>query len=200
MTSVRRQASPDSGQKDPARDDGGWSSLCIGDRCGNQMSILDDGVRDHEIIELLCLGCANGENAGDHPGAVAVYRVGPGLRSRDDIALASGGSGKGLIHDECSGKIALSVHVALGKCDGNVGAVRTDDCVVPLQTGKVKAGLCVLSVDGNGCEKRNNSDGGGVDPFLSASHGVDLLRLISSEVGFKLGSLRLALGVPHGIS
>lgn len=181
---MRRYASPDPGQKDPARDDGGWSSLCIGDRCGNQMSVLHDRVRDHEIIELLCLGCANGENAGNHSGAVAVYGERADLRSRDDISLASGGSGKGFIHDERSGKVAFSVYVALGKCDGDVGAVRTDDCVVPLQTGNVKAGVCVLSVYGAGCEKRNKDDGNSVDPLPSANHGVDLLRLTSNEVKF----------------
>lgn len=40
------------------------------------MSIIDDGASDHEILELLRLGCANGENAGDDSGAVAVYGVG----------------------------------------------------------------------------------------------------------------------------
>ncbi len=141
---VRRDAGPHSGQKDPPWNDGGRSPCCIGKTYGNQMSVLEDGARDHKIIELLCLGRANSENSGDNSSAVAVHSVGPALRSRHDLALARGGSGKGLIHDECSGKVALSVHISLGKCDGNVGAIRTDDCVVPLQTGKVKAGRCVL--------------------------------------------------------
>lgn len=90
------------------------------------MSILHDGARNHEIIELLCLGCANRENAGDHPRAVAVHGDGPDLRSSDDISLPRGRSCQRLIHNKRSGKVAFPVDRALGKRDGHVGSVRSD--------------------------------------------------------------------------
>ena len=82
------QAGVDAGEEDAAGNDGGGSSLGVGNDGCDLVSVFDYCGGNDKVIDLLRLGCADDESARYDAGAIAVHGVGSDLGAADESAFS----------------------------------------------------------------------------------------------------------------
>ena len=77
------------GQKDATSHNSARGPLGVFDRSGNKLTAFHLCCSDDEVIELVRCDAIYRENAGENACTIAIDRVGPHLRSRDELPAAS---------------------------------------------------------------------------------------------------------------